>query len=215
MQITTFPLTPFSTNCFVLKTEQEDSPRPKALVIDPGEPSPALLDCLAGCELAGIVNTHGHCDHCGGNAALVAETGAPLMIHEADASLLSAIAEQGLMFGIEVASSPLPDRYLAEGDCVAVGEASLEVLHTPGHSPGHIALLYRREDQPDALFAGDVLFAGSIGRTDLPGGDQRVLLQSIRDKLLSLSDETIVYSGHGPATAIGSERRSNPFLAGL
>ncbi len=204
MEVSTFQLTPFFTNGYVIKDGGE------ALVIDPGEASPRLLKSLAGSKTVLIVNTHCHCDHAGGNADMVKATGAPLAIHRDDLPVLQTLEQQGMMFGVPFPPSPEPDRYLEEGDTITVGAVELKVVHVPGHSPGHIALL-----GDGFVIAGDVLFAGSIGRTDLPGGSYRQLLDSIRTKLLVLPDETVVYSGHGPETTIGTERATNPFLAGL
>jgi glyoxylase-like metal-dependent hydrolase (beta-lactamase superfamily II) len=138
------------------------------------------------------VNTHGHPDHTGGNKALKTATSAPLLIHELDAPMLE---------------SAIADRTLREGDVLEIGETKLRVLHTPGHSPGSVALL-----TTDAVFVGDTLFAGSIGRYDLPGGSLEQLMNSIKTKLLVLPDSTKVFSGHGPVTTIGEERRNNMFL---
>jgi len=157
-----------------------------------------------------IVNTHCHCDHCGGNAPLLEKTGAELAIHREDLPLLRSMELQARMFGVDVEPSPDPNRFLNEGDRIEVGGASFRVVHAPGHSPGHIVLV-----GDGVVFCGDVLFQGSIGRTDLPGGDYHQLLASIRDKLLVLPDETVAYTGHGPSTTIGDERRTNPFLVDL
>ena len=205
MEIDRFVVTPFSVNCYVIRDSGE------ALVIDPGEAPPELLEALAGYTVRTIVDTHGHCDHCGGNAALLkAVPGAELAGHEADLPLLRAIVSQGEMFGVPFPPSPDPTRLLRDGDTVEVGRLALDVVHVPGHSPGHIML---RGD--GFVFSGDVLFVGSIGRTDLPGGDQDELLDSIRTKLFTLPDGTHVYCGHGPDTTIGAERTTNPFLRGL
>lgn len=204
MEILTFPLTPFVVNCFVIKDGGE------ALVIDPGDVSQLLFRSLDGMTVHTIVNTHGHCDHCGGNAEMIRRTGAQLIIHSADLPLLQAIEAQGKMFGVSVPASPEPQRFLHEGEILRVGSAEFTVVHTPGHSPGHIVLV-----GDGLVIAGDVLFAGSIGRTDLPGGDYHQLMESIRTKILTLPDKTVVYPGHGPATTVGEERRSNPFLADL
>jgi glyoxylase-like metal-dependent hydrolase (beta-lactamase superfamily II) len=204
LDILTFSLTPFATNCFVIREKGE------ALIIDPGDTTPELLRSIVGYTVRAIVNTHCHCDHCGGNAELVVRTGAELACHKDDLPLLRALEAQGEMFGVPFPPSPDPDRFLQEGDILEAGDVALKVLHTPGHSPGHIVLV-----GDGCVFAGDVLFAGSIGRTDLPGGDYRQLLDSIRTKILPLPDATIVYCGHGPDTTIGTERRSNPFLADL
>ncbi len=201
MNVKIFQLTPFYMNCYVLSDGGD------AIVIDPGEASPALLDYLSRFNVRMIVNTHCHCDHCGGNAGVKEATGAPLACHELDLPLLCAVGEQGMMFGVPFPDSPDPDQFLAHGDKVAFGGEELQVRHAPGHSPGHVVLAGR-----DAVFSGDVLFAGSIGRTDLPGGNYTQLIYSIQTQLMSLPDHVTVHSGHGPATTIGVERASNPFL---
>lgn len=204
MEVLTVPVTPFVVNCFVIKDGGE------AIVVDPGDAPPTLLDAIADCKVRLIVNTHCHCDHCGGNAALVKHTGAELAIHKDELPLLQAMVAQGQMFGIHVEPSPEPDRFLEDGDVVTVGSTSLKVVLVPGHSPGHIMLV-----ADNCIFSGDVLFAGSVGRMDLPGGSEEQLMNSIETRLLTLPDETIVYPGHGPATTIGDERHSNPFLVDL
>lgn len=204
MEILTFTVTPFFVNCYVVKSGGE------AIVIDPGDVSRELVHALTGVSVRMIVNTHCHCDHCGGNAALVRDTHAPLAIHEEDLPLLQAMEAQAQMFGISVTPSPMPDQYLKEGDTVSVGSIHMSVIHAPGHSPGHIMLAGE-----GFVFVGDVIFAGSIGRTDLPGGNYEQLIQSIHSKLMGLPDHTVLYTGHGPATTVGEERRHNPFLTGL
>ena len=204
MEIRTFPVTPFIVNCYAVKDGNE------VLIIDPGDAPASLFKYIAGCTVRMIVNTHCHCDHCGGNAPLLKKTGAELAIHREELPLLRAMELQAQMFGVEVEPSPDPNRFLNEGDRIEVGGASFRVVHAPGHSPGHIMLV-----GDGVVFCGDVLFQGSIGRTDLPGGNYEQLLASIRDKLLVLPDETVVYTGHGPSTTIGDERRTNPFLVDL
>jgi len=204
MEIRTFPVTPFIVNCYVVKDGNE------VLIIDPGDAPASLFKYIAGCTVRMIVNTHCHCDHCGGNAPLLKKTGAELAIHREELPLLRAMELQAQMFGVDVEPSPDPNRFLSEGDRIEVCGASFRVVHAPGHSPGHIVLV-----GDGVVFCGDVLFQGSIGRTDLPGGDHHQLLASIRDKLLILPDETVVYPGHGPSTTIGDERRTNSFLVGL
>ncbi len=201
MEIKVFELTPFMENGYLLQEGNE------AIVVDPGEASAELCAAVEGLDVKMIFNTHCHCDHAGGNAEMVRRTGAPLVIHRADLPLLQSIEQQGRMFGVPFPASPEPDQFVEDGDVIPLGGSELRVLHTPGHSPGHVVLA-------GAGFAivGDVLFAGSIGRTDLPGGSYQQLLESIRAKLLGLPDDTVVYSGHGPATTIGRERRTNPFL---
>lgn len=204
MEVLTYALTPMATNCYVVRDAGE------ALVIDPGEAARPLLEALEGYRVRAVVNTHGHCDHCGGNAMLLQRTGTELLGHEADLPLLRSIQQQGYLFGLQFPPSPDPTLFVNENDTVRVGGLSLEVRHTPGHSPGHIVLVGE-----GCVFAGDVLFQGSVGRTDLPGGDHQKLIDSIRTKLGPLPDDTVVYSGHGPATTIGAERRNNPFVAGF
>lgn len=202
MQIQMFTVTPFYENCYVLTHGGE------TMVIDPGEAAPELKAAIAGQNVTMIFNTHCHCDHSGGNAELMKLTGAPLVAHEADLPLLRSISQQGMLFGVPVPASPDPNRFINEGDTVELGGAQLKVYHTPGHAPGHVVLV-----GDGFVIAGDTLFAGSIGRTDLPGGNYNQLIRSIKEKLLVLPDDTVVYSGHGPATTIGEERRNNPFLA--
>ena len=204
MEILSFEMTPFMMNCYVLKDGGE------TLVIDPGEATEELKQCVADENVTMIFNTHCHIDHSAGNAGMVAATGAPLVCHEDDLPLLRGLAQQGQMFGFPCEASPDPDRFINEGDTVTVGSVSMKVLHTPGHAPGHVVLV-----GDGFVIGGDVLFNGSIGRTDLPGGDHAQLLESIKTKLWPLPDETVVYCGHGPATTIGKERATNPFLQGL
>lgn len=201
MEVQVFQITPFDMNCYVLKDGGE------AILIDPGEEHPVLKKAVAGENVTMVLNTHCHIDHCGGNAGMVEATGAPLVIHEDDLPLLESLEQQGMMFGVPAMASPKPDRFVKEGDIITVGKTELKVLHAPGHSPGHIVLV-----GDGIAIVGDVLFAGSIGRTDLPGGSYDQLIDSIKTKLLTLPDDTVVYSGHGPETTIGQERATNPFL---
>ena len=204
MQVLTFECTPFVENCYILEDEGE------AIVIDPGEVTPRMRLTLGGLKVKMVFNTHCHIDHSGGNAEMVRLTRAPLVCHAADLPLLRALPQQARLFGVEAEESPDPDNFVEEGDEILVGRVTMKVLHTPGHAPGHVSLL-----GDGFVFSGDVLFSGSIGRTDLPGGDYEQLLQSIKKHLLPLPDKTVVYCGHGPATTIGQERKSNPFLKGL
>jgi glyoxylase-like metal-dependent hydrolase (beta-lactamase superfamily II) len=198
---------PLQSNSYLLADEVTR----EAALFDPGMESEPVADILARERLTvtAIVNTHGHFDHVFGNAYFKAKTGAPLLMHRADLDLVKRLEEQSLYFGFRATPSPPPDRFLEEGDEVRVGGIRLRVLHTPGHSAGGICLV-----TDGTAFVGDTLFAGSIGRTDLPGGSAETLLTSIREKLLTLPDDTVIYPGHGPATTIGHERRHNPFLTG-
>lgn len=207
MKIHSFTIGPLETNAYLVVDEGTR----QALLIDPGLESEDMYNIIRaeGLELCAIVNTHGHFDHVCGNAFFKAKTGAPVLIHGEDVAMMRQAAQQALTFGFQVPTPPPPDRLLTEGDEVVVGEIRMQVLHTPGHTPGGICLYGE-----GFAFVGDTLFAGSIGRTDLVGGSMEVLLASIRNKLLSLSDETVAYPGHGPVTTIGEERVHNPFLTG-
>ena len=204
LEILSFVTTPFVENCFVIKDGGE------ALVIDPGEATPEVLQAIEGERVETLVNTHTHIDHVGGNAVIKDRTDAELVCHRDAAEMLETIEQQGQVFGMAVAPSPPPDRFLEEGDSVSVGGMTLGVVYVPGHAPGHIAL-----KGDGFIIGGDVLFAGSIGRVDLPGGSLEVLLHSIKTHFLTLDDDTMVYCGHGPPTTIGVERASNPFLRSL
>lgn len=202
MDILQFTVTPFAENCFVLKEGDE------AIVIDPGEAAPELLEAIKDLNVTAIVLTHCHIDHVGGNAGVQRATGAEIVCHEEAAPMLDSVVQQGQMFGMEVEESPKPSRYIKEGDTVTVGGTTLEVVYVPGHAPGHIALV-----GDGFVIGGDVLFSGSVGRTDLPGGSHETLIESIESKFMNLPDETVVFCGHGPSTTIGTERQTNPFLA--
>ncbi len=203
MNITRIQLGPLETNCWVV----DDALGGPALVIDPADDAGEIVRILSGRDVAAIVLTHGHFDHLGGAGALVAAAGAPLLVHEADAAgITSPSGTGGAIFGFDHFAPPA-DRTLVSGDTVSAGAVSLEVLHTPGHTPGGICLLGGGH-----LFSGDTLFAGSVGRTDFPGGDGRALKDSIVRVLAPLPDDTIVHPGHGPGTTIGRERAVNPFF---
>lgn len=196
---------PLQVNCFLVGCPATR----EALVIDPGEEGPRILHLARreNLKIRAVVNTHGHFDHIGANRHVVEETGADLLIHADDVPLLLLASRHAGAYGLEVSASPEPDRLLKHGERFKVGELEFEVFHVPGHSPGGLALL-----SGGHLFVGDVLFAGSIGRTDLPGGDFNQLVKGVQERLFCLPDETIVHPGHGPDTTIGRERRMNPFV---
>jgi len=197
---------PIQANCYVLGCERTK----EAAVIDPGGDVDKILMTLAKDKLhcVYIINTHGHFDHTGDNKRLKEVTGAKLVIHRADAPMILDQGSSGSMWGMEVEDSPPPDSYVEEGDVITFGDISLQVLHTPGHSPGGISLLSDK-----MVFVGDTLFAGSIGRTDLPGGDYEELIRNVKEKIFPLGDDVVIYPGHGPKTTVGREKRSNPFFA--
>lgn len=205
MIFATLPTGPLEVNCYIIGCEATH----KAAVIDPGGNVDSIEKLLQQHELnlEMIINTHGHFDHVGGNRKLQEASGAELLLHKDDLPVLASVAQHAANFGLQTDSSPLPSRELVGGETLQLGELTLRVIHTPGHSPGGICLAV-----DDILLVGDTLFAGSIGRTDLPGGDHQLLIAGIKEKLLSLPEDTKVYPGHGPMTTIGEEKAHNPFL---
>ncbi|WP_457552986.1 MBL fold metallo-hydrolase [Desulfobacula sp.] len=196
---------PIMANCYILGCESTK----EAVVIDPGDDADQILMELAESEfnVKYLINTHGHFDHVGANKKMKEVTGAKLAIHPEDEPMLSELAQSASMFGLSAENSPPADILLNDGDEITFGKITLKVMHTPGHSKGGICLYTKGH-----LFSGDTLFAGSIGRTDLPGGDYDTLISNIKEKLLPLDENTLVYTGHGPETTIGNEKRMNPFL---
>lgn len=207
MKVVAIPNGRFLENCYLVIDEASGA----CAIVDPGEEAGLIAHKLAaaGVTPVAIWVTHAHVDHVLGVPRLRAETGAPVYLHPADRILYDHVPEQAAAFGMAAAALPPPDRELAHGDVLRVGGLAFRVRHAPGHSPGSVVF-----EGAGAAFVGDVLFQGSIGRTDLPGGDFATLIRSIERELLTLSDSTIVYSGHGPETTVGRERRGNPFLAG-
>ncbi len=206
MIVIPLPVGLIQTNCYLVGCEETQ----EGVVIDPGgHPRRILAEVKRhGLAIRYVLNTHAHFDHTDANGAIVRATAAPLALHPADLPILKASGGAAL-FGLTADPSPLPDLELHGGDELEVGTLRFQVLHTPGHSPGHVCFYEAAEG---VLFDGDVLFAQGVGRTDLPGGSWQQLLDSIQRVLFALPGETIVYPGHGPATTIGNEKQFNPWL---
>jgi glyoxylase-like metal-dependent hydrolase (beta-lactamase superfamily II) len=210
MQHLTLPVTAFSQNCSLVWCPTSR----RGALVDPGGEPRRLLAAVAeaGVTVERILLTHGHLDHVGATVDLARELGVPIEgPHVADRYWLDALPQQAAAFGLPDCPAFLPDRWLGDGDAVPVGDEELEVLHCPGHTPGHVVFFHRRTP---LAFVGDVLFAGSIGRTDFPGGNFQDLMRSIRERLLPLGDAVRFVPGHGPESTFGVERRTNPFVAG-
>lgn len=208
--IASFTFNPFQENTYILYDETGE-----CVIIDPGcfdkDEQQELIDFIAAQKLKPVklINTHCHVDHIMGNSFVHDKFGLKPVLHRMEEEVLHAAPMYAGMFGVSITPSPAPAEYLDEGDTIRFGNSELEVLFTPGHSPGEVSLFCRKEN---FLIAGDVLFLQSIGRTDLPGGDYNTLIKSIKEKLLPLGDAVKVFSGHGPETTIGYERKNNPFL---
>ena len=210
MILESFPVGPLQCNCTILGDEQVR----EAIVIDPGDDVTRIYRRLTerGLTLKQILVTHAHIDHVGGALKLKRLTGAPIYMNENDLPLLQTMEMQAAWLGLSAPETAPPDSALADGQTVGLQNYAARILHTPGHTQGSICLHFV---PLKLLIAGDTLFAGSIGRTDLPGGDYDQIIDSIQSRLMALPDETSVIPGHGPATTIGEERRSNPFLIGV
>lgn len=211
MLIETRAVEPFFKNGYVLGCEDTR----EGVLIDPGDEVDLLLEAARqrGLSLRYILLTHAHLDHITGVGRAVAALGVPVGLHEADDFLYRAVVQQGLAFGFQVDPQPPVDFFYEPGRPLRFGRYVIDVLHTPGHCPGGVCLAVGKDGEAGrTLIVGDTLFAGSIGRTDLPGGDSATLLRSIREVLFAYPDDTPVYSGHGEPTTIGREKRTNPFL---
>ncbi len=212
LQAAIIPVTPFQQNCTILF----DADSKHGVVVDPGGDVDTILAAISenGLTIEAIWLTHGHIDHAGGADELRSALGVEVIgPHQDDLPLLQNLEKQAAMFGVAMkVANVMPDRWLADGDRVSFGEHVFEVFHCPGHAPGHVIYFDRAQG---FAHLGDVLFSGSIGRTDLPGGNHQQLLDSIRDKVLPLGDDVGFICGHGPGSRIGDERRSNPYLVGI
>ena len=206
----TIPVTPFQQNCSLVWCDETL----EAAVIDPGGDLDRLLAAVQklGVTLTQIWQTHAHIDHAGGTAELARRLGLPITgPHPGDQFWIDGLAEQGAMFGFPPSEPFTPARWLHDGDTVRVGHSTLNVRHCPGHTPGHVVF---HSPEAKRAFVGDVLFAGSIGRTDFPQGDHATLIASITERLWPMGDDTVFIPGHGPESTFGRERRSNPYVAG-
>jgi glyoxylase-like metal-dependent hydrolase (beta-lactamase superfamily II) len=226
MKVETLIVGPLDVGCYIL-TDEKNEPRTnevqgESIVIDPGGDADKIINFLKTHNLQPryLVNTHGHGDHIGANKALKERfPDIKICIHREDAECLSnpfknLSALGGFQSKEYILKSPPADIALTEGVKLTLGKIVLEVIHTPGHTPGGICLLSRSEDnQPDVLFSGDSLFQGSIGRTDFPGGNHHALIKSLKEKILTLKENTVVYPGHGPTTTVGREKKNNPYLS--
>lgn len=208
LEIRTFTSNIFGQNAYLVRC----SATGETFAIDPGGEAEAMASALesGGDPLRAIILTHAHLDHIEGVATLAERVPAPIHLHPADRPLYDAAAQQAAMFGHRIRTPPPPDQAIEPGRDLVLGDCRLEVRHAPGHSPGHV-ILY--SDAARLAFVGDVVFAGSIGRTDLPGGSYPQLMASIKEQVLTLPDETRLYAGHGPVTTVERERVGNPFLA--
>ncbi|MCX7770590.1 MAG: MBL fold metallo-hydrolase [Proteobacteria bacterium] len=200
-----FVVGPLEVNCFVVADEETK----EGMVVDPGDNVDEIYSFIEknGIKIKYIINTHCHFDHCGGNRKMKELTKAELLIHEKEKPVLERMDTSAQIWGFYVDKSPEPDRYLKDGDVLELGNLKIEVIHTPGHSPGGICLKIDGK-----VITGDTLFAGGIGRTDFPGGDYDTLMKSIKERLFTLPEETEIYPGHGPSSTIRNEKYFNPFF---
>lgn len=205
MILKTITVGPLGVNCYLIGCEKTKA----GAVIDPGDDVSIILDAIKqnNLDIKYILLTHGHVDHLAHLMKLKDVIKAQFLMHEEDAFLLKGLFAQALMFGLPNPGHPKPDRFVSNGEEIALGELKIKVLHTPGHSPGSVTYFVE-----DKLFVGDLIFAGSIGRTDLPKGDFQILIHAVKTKIFTLPDETIIYPGHGPETTVGQEKLTNPFF---
>ncbi|HSK98848.1 MAG TPA: MBL fold metallo-hydrolase [Rubrobacteraceae bacterium] len=200
---------PFQENCYIVGDEESG----EGVLIDPGDEATRIAIAVeqTTLDISRILLTHAHIDHVGAVAALVEEYACPVLMHAEAEPMLAQLPAQAMMMGLRFGKVPSVDGYIEDEEVVKVGGVELRSLYTPGHAPGHLAFY---AESAGLVLAGDALFAGSVGRTDLPGGSMEVLLRSIEERLLTLPDDTRVYPGHGPETTIANEKAHNPFLQG-
>jgi hydroxyacylglutathione hydrolase len=202
-------VSPFQENCYIMGDEESG----EGALVDPGDEAARIAMAVeqTGLDIGSIIVTHAHIDHVGAVVALVDEYSCPVLMHAEAEPMLKQLPTQAMMMDLRFGKVPAVDRYVEDEETLEVGDLRLRSLYTPGHAPGHLAFYVEDEG---LILSGDALFAGSVGRVDLPGGSMEVLMRSIEERLLTLPDETAVYPGHGPRTTIGNERASNPFLQG-
>ena len=205
MIIKTIPVSPLMTNCYIVACQKTN----EAVIIDAGDEPAKILSVVdeLGVTVKMLINTHAHVDHTSAVNDIKKNRNVPFLIHQDEIPVLRELARSQQMYGFGDGKVPEVDEYLDESKVIQVGEQSLQVIETPGHSPGGVCFMVQQH-----LFAGDTLFSGSVGRTDLPGGSTSTLIESIHTKLMVLDDQVQVYPGHGPMTTIGAERRHNPFI---
>jgi hydroxyacylglutathione hydrolase len=209
IRIESLTVGPFQSNCHIVACERTG----EAVIFDAGDDAPRILALVRAMNVRvkAVVNTHAHIDHVAGLAPVVDALGVPVFMHRDDVPVYDALAQSALMFGLPVPKQVPIHGWLVEGDVIHIGELVGRVMLMPGHTPGHIIVVFDRTVPPRAI-VGDVIFQGSIGRTDLPGGDHDVMMQTLR-RFLPMPDDMILYPGHGPETTIGAEKKFNPFLA--
>ena len=205
MKYITIPVSPLETNCYLVFDEGSKD----CLIIDPGAEPEKITKAIAKESLKplAVINTHGHFDHAGANKEIKEKYDIPLLLHSEDVLMLKMVKHAASLYCLDAEDSPPPDRLIQDGEDIEYNNLVFRVIHTPGHSPGGICLL-----QNNLLFSGDTLFHRGVGRTDIPGGSWNILLNSIRTKILTLPEETLVLPGHGPPTQVGQEKRLNPFI---
>ena len=210
MEIVVIPVTPFAQNCSLIW----DSTTMKGAFVDPGGEIEKLIKAASDNQvnIEKIILTHGHLDHVGGTVALAAHYKVPIIgPHVGDKFWLDALGQQSQMFGFPPAAPFEPNQWLNHKDSIELGELTLDVLHCPGHTPGHVALVERSSNQ---VIVGDIIFSGSIGRTDFPQGNHQQLIDSIKENILTLPENMVIYPGHGPTTTVGHEKATNPYVSG-